>query len=487
MRRLVTALALVVAIPVVAVLGLGADGGGSNYKVQAIFDNVAAAVPGEDVKVAGAKVGVIESMDVTDDNKAEVILRIEDERFTPFRGDAKCTIRPQSLIGEKFVECEPGSSTAEPLPDVGDGEHKLDLETEQGGGTSSPVDLDLVNNTLRLPQRQRLAILLGELGVGVAGRGEELREVIHRANPALRETDKVLKILGDQNAVLSKLAVDSDTVLAPLAREKERVSDFIVQANDVAEASAERRDDIEGTFQRLPGFLRELRPLMADLGTLADEATPVARDLNEAAPDVSRLIRQLGPFSEAARPALRSLGRATVRGRPALIRARPLIRDLRDFAVDAAPLTRNLDLLTKSLDDTGGVERIMDYLFFQMIAINGFDSLGHYLRAGLIVNLCSNYTTTPAAGCNANFTDTSSVGSAANAGGTEARLAKAGKGGGSVPPTGTLFEQLLAPEDDELRTERERQLDRIRNQAENPSPALARDEAMLDYLLGSGE
>ena len=483
MRRLVTALALGVAILVVTVLGLGADGGGSGYKVRAIFDNVAAAVPGEDVKVAGAKVGVIESMDVTDGNKAEVILRIDDERFTPFRLDARCTIRPQSLIGEKFVECEPGSSTAEPLPDVGDDEHELALETEQGGGTSAPVDLDLINNILRLPYRQRLSILLGELGVGLAGRGEELREVLHRANPALRETDKVLKILAAQNDVLAKLATDSDTVLAPLAREKEKVSDWIVQTNTVAEASAERRADIEGSFERLPRFLGELRPLMVDLEGLADEMTPVARDLNTAAPDVSRLIRQLGPFSQAARPAIRSLGKATVRGRPALIRTRPLIQDLGRFAEDAAPLTNNLDNLTKSLDDTGGIERLMDYLFFQMIAINGFDGLGHYLRAGLIANLCSEYAVRPASGCNANFTNTQAVG----AGAGDARLAQKGEKGGSVPPTGTLFEQLLAPEDDAIRKERERQLDRIRRQAENPSPALGRDEAMLDYLLGGDQ
>ena len=37
------------------------------------------------MKVAGAKVGVIESMDVTDDKKAAVVLQIEDDRFTPFR------------------------------------------------------------------------------------------------------------------------------------------------------------------------------------------------------------------------------------------------------------------------------------------------------------------------------------------------------------------------------------------------------------------
>jgi hypothetical protein len=225
---------------------------------------------------------------------------------------------------------------------------------------------------------------------------------------------------------------------------------------------------------------------MADLEGLADEMTPVARDLNDAAPDVSRLIRQLGPFSEAARPALRTLGEATERGRPALLRTRPLIRDLGVFASDAAPLTRNLDRLTASLDDTGGIERLMDYLFFQMIAINGFDGLGHYLRAGLIANLCSEYAIAPASGCNANFRATRAIG-ASNADGAEPRLARPGKEGGSVPPTGTLFEQLLAPEDGAIRRERERQLNRIRRQAENPSPGLGGEEPMLDYLLGNGE
>ena len=414
--------------------------------MRAIFDNVAAAVPGEDVKVAGAKVGTIESLDVTPENKAEVVLRIDDERFTPFRGDATCTVRPQSLIGEKFVECKPGSSTAEPLERrETTSEHELPLRRS----TSSPVDLDLINNILRRPQRERLALLLGELGAGVAGRGEELNEVIHRANPALRETDKVLAILARQNRVLGRLAADSDAVLAPLAREKERVSDFVVQANAVGEASAERRGDIEGSIQRLPGFLRELRPLMADLGGFADQFTPVARDLNTAAPDLSRLIRQLGPFSNAARPAIRSLGEATVRGRPGAdphppadpgpAAASPPTRD---------PVTKNLDDLTKSLDKTGGIERIMDYLFFQMIAINGFDGLGHYLRAGLIVNLCSTYAIGAGVRLQRQLHDARRHGAGAARATLEPRLAKIGQGRGqrgSVPPAGTLFEQLVAP------------------------------------------
>ena len=65
------------------------------------------------------------------------------------------------------------------------------------------MDLDLIGDIMRLPYRQRLAILLNELGTGLAGRGGELIEVIHRANPALRETDEVLKILADQNRTLA--------------------------------------------------------------------------------------------------------------------------------------------------------------------------------------------------------------------------------------------------------------------------------------------
>ena len=37
----------------------------------------------------------------------------------------------------------------------------------------------------------------------------------------------------------------------------------------------------------------------------------------------------------------------------------------------------------------------MDYIFYQVAAINGFDSFGHYLRAGLIVNQCATYAITP--------------------------------------------------------------------------------------------
>src|SRR5206468_11693635 len=86
--------------------------------------------------------------------------------------------------------------------------------------TMQSVDIDLIGDTMREPQRERLSLILNELGTGLAGRGYDLNDVIRRADPALEETDRVLRILAEQNRTLKELAVNSDTILAPLAREK---------------------------------------------------------------------------------------------------------------------------------------------------------------------------------------------------------------------------------------------------------------------------
>jgi virulence factor Mce-like protein len=405
MRRFVY-LGLIVALLPWIVIGIAREGTDDDtkdaYFVRAVFDNASTLVTGEDVKVAGVPVGVISDLDVTADKKAAVTLRIDDSDFIPWKSDAKCEIGSQGLIGEKFVDCEPGTASAEPLERIeeGDGEGERLLPVER---TSSPVDLDLVGDIMRLPYRQRFAILISEFGTGLAGRGEDLNEVIHRANPALRETDEVLKILADQNRTLARLARDSDEVLGPLARERESFADFIVQANATSEASAERRADLRRGIELLPGFLRELRPLMADLEDFTDQGTPLLTDLNAAAPALGRLIEAQGTLSDASRESFPSLGDALERGRPALIDARPVIRDLGEFADEAAPVSVNLDELTKSLNETGSLERLNDLLYYLALVTNGFDGLGHYLRAGLVTNVCSTYATEQSPTCRSTF------------------------------------------------------------------------------------
>ena len=441
-------------------------------------------MPGEDVKVAGAKIGVIASMDVTKDKKAAVVLRIDDARFTPFHADATCTVRPQSLIGEKFVECNPGTAATPALAKIGNGdgqgEHLLPLKQ-----TSSPVDLDLINNINRRPYRERLSILINEFGTGLAGRGQDLNEVIHRANPALRETDKVLAILAKQNRVLARLAVNSDRALAPLAREKRQLTGFIESAGDTATATAERREDIARGIQRFPGFLRELRPLMADLQGFANQATPVATNLNRSGRDVSRVFEALGPFSSAATPSLETLGDALRTGRPAVLNSRPLVQDVGAFAKQAKPLSSNLDKLTASIDKTDGIERPMETIYFTTLVVNGFDEQGYYQRANLLNNLCSTYQIRTQDGCSARFEGAASASSAgAGTAPTAANAPAPGKdqaAGTDSASSAPVLDGLLGSGVGKKGREA---ADGVRRRATSPGAKAKPDEAALDYLLG---
>ena len=126
-----------------------------------------------------------------------------------------------------YVDCNPGTAAA-PDPAThqqsGPGAGSYFLPVTQ---TSSPVDFDIVQDIYQEPVAQRLAIILDELGTGLAARGSDLNAVIRRADPALGNTDQVLKILAGQNQALAKLATDSDAVLAPLANQRKALADFI--------------------------------------------------------------------------------------------------------------------------------------------------------------------------------------------------------------------------------------------------------------------
>ena len=412
MKRVLAVATVLLAASALAIFATGSGEGGA-YRVRAIFMNAFSVIPGEDVKIAGVKVGKVESLDVTPDHRAAVVLRIDRPGFDDFRRDAECQIRPQSLIGEKFVECTPtqprpeGAQKAPPLRRIehGDGKGQYLLPVSQ---TSKPVDLDLVNNTLRLPYRERLSIILNELGTGVAGRGADLRLAIRNADPALKETDKVLKILADQNRALADLARNGDRVLSPLSRDRAQVADFVSQANTVAQATAERSTDLEANIAKLPAFLRELKPTMQRLGGLADQMTPVLADLHDQAPSINRFVEQLGPFSKAGTPALKSLGDTADVARPALVKAKPIIEQTGQLAKAAKPVANDLADLTTSLRDTGGIEQLMDWIYYQVAAVNGYDEEGHYLRAGLILNQCSAYAISFSAACSSKFASSDS-------------------------------------------------------------------------------
>jgi ABC-type transporter Mla subunit MlaD len=391
---------------VVVLLAMSAGGSNGSYTVRAIFDDAANIIPGENVKIDGVKVGTVGSVTPTPAAKAAVVLNIDNPGFKDFRADATCTIKPQALIGEKYVDCLPTQprveGTALPpalrvIPNGQEGAGQRLLPVQQ---THSPVDADLLNDINRLPERQRLTLILNELGAGLAGRGSDLREVILRADPALQELDRVLAILAGENKVLAKLAVDSDKALAPFAAVRQRVADYIVQSNTIAKATAAHRGALARNLQLFPPFLEQLGPAMERIGRFADETTPVFTDLGKAAPGINQAFTHLPAFSNSSSIFFKNLGKTAKLSGPALVAAQPLLARLQALGAAAKPFSGSFSELFTSLRNTGGLERLLDFIFLGTGASNGYDALGHFLRTEGVGTICLSYVIKPAAACN---------------------------------------------------------------------------------------
>jgi ABC-type transporter Mla subunit MlaD len=508
MRRALVIGLLVAAVGAVVLLaGASSDGGDGDYKVRAIFDNASFAIKGQDVKVAGAKVGTIEDLEVTSDKKAAIVLKIDKNGFKDFRQDATCEIRLQSVIGEKLVECsptqprEPGAPLPPPLPKIPDGQPGAGQHLLPATQTTTPVDADLINNINRLPYRQRLSILLNEFGTGLAARAEDLRELIRKGDPALREFDQFLAVLASQNKMLKQLTGNADRIFKSFAKNRRQVADFFVQSGIAAQATAEKRADLERNFQKFPPFLRQLKPFMDRFATLSQAMEPVVSDLRASGPDISRIFKALGPFSTNSTAALKSLGNSADVGRPALVGAQPVAEQIANLVHRARPVIKNLRLLLVSLEQQDGIDNFMDLLFNQTLSFNGFDEVGHYLRNNLIVTICSGYSLTPTVGCSANFQGASSASASSTAPvkATARRLAKilgldSGKGGSKKAKAGSgAAQQNVSSKGSSKDTTSGDAKAKPKEQAPSkplpqPSPAAGKGttggDGLVDYLLG---
>lgn len=425
-RRAILALGLVAAVVAAVLLLAAGNGGDKGYLVRAIFDNGAFMVKDEEVRVAGANVGKIKSVDVTmpgetvayrngepveKPGKAVIVMEITEDGFQDFRQDATCHIRPQSLIGEKFVDCRPtlprapGSPPPPPLKELPEGQPGAGQLLLPLGQSGASVDPDLINDIQTLPYAQRFRLIFNELGAGFAGRGGDLKELVKRANPVLRDVDRMFGILSSQRQRLAKLTADSDAILAPLARERRHVAGFLSNAGAAAQASAERGEQLEESFAKFPTFLREFRKTMRDLKGFSDAATPVFRDFNTAAPALTDATRTFTPFNEALTVSLKSLGEAGEAAGPVFRKADPIIRKSRELAKSGATPTTDLAKLFTNLRRTGGWEGLVKLIYNTNASLNGFDQYGHFGRTRITLSACVEYEIEPEgySGCVSNY------------------------------------------------------------------------------------
>ena len=376
--------------------GRGRRSDARRYTIE--LDNAFGLVEGGDVRVAGANAGQVVSLDLDRrTQKALVEVEITERGFGSLRSDVFCESRPQSPIGEYFLDCLPGTATRELAPGSR-------IPVKQ---TASTIPPDLIQNIMRLPYRERFRLIINEFGAGLAGRPQDLNAAIRRGVPALRQSARLLEVLARHDTVIRDLVTNADTVLKRLSDNRRNVGRFVVEARDTASASAERSADIQTNFRKLPDFLEQLTPTMDALGETAREQRPVLVDLNASAGELRRFFDDTGDFATASRPAVRALGDAAEPGLEALSAAKPNVRELRRYARRTPDLARNLRIVLGDFDDPSraverdprspggrgysGTEALLHYVFNQSLTNNAFDEVGYMVRTAAFIDKCGPY------------------------------------------------------------------------------------------------
>src|SRR5881392_297902 len=181
----------------------------TEYRLVVPLDSADGLYPGSDVLIAGARAGSVRDISV---EGAQTLVTIAvDDAYTPVHADATVTVRPKSLLGEKYMALDPGRS--------GELQSGTRLPHEQ---VARAVDLQDVGNSLDQPTREKLRTLVIALGGGLAGRGLDTNQTITYGRQDLDHLAAITDTLAARDRDLQTVIQGLDQVTAELAKSDRR-------------------------------------------------------------------------------------------------------------------------------------------------------------------------------------------------------------------------------------------------------------------------
>ena len=310
--RALTLAALALAIVATGVLMFG---GGDGYRVNLTLDNAGQLVQGNQVKVGGRPVGLIEEIELGDDARARIEVSIEDE-LAPLHEGSVMTLRATSLSGiaNRYLALEPGRNDRPEIPDGGE------VRAEDG---HEAVDLDQVLNTLDPgTQRDLQAFVRNAADAFADAPGDEAAAATLRAarqanaglealNPALSQSAATFRALMSDQRSLERFIVRSAQVVDDVSSRPEHLDQLVGNALGAVGAVARESEALESSITQLPPTLRKTNSTLVNLRTTLSDLRPLVRDARPAAPLLSDAFDELRPLVRDAPPVV-SATRATI-------------------------------------------------------------------------------------------------------------------------------------------------------------------------------
>ena len=290
------------------------------YDLKAEVPNAANLVSGNEVRIGGSRVGVINEIAPrrNPDGTVTAMLTLKLETAVdPLPVDSTLIVRPRSALGLKYVEITKGTArrgfeSGETIP--------------VSNAQPEPVEIDEVFATFDEPTRAAQRTNLNEFGGGLAARGEAVNAALGVFPTLLRNLQPVMENLSDPRTDLrgffrglgqsaaeaapvaeeqAALFRNLDTTFRALADVRGGIQETIVTAPPALEASIESFEVQRPFLRNSAGLFRELRPGVRALRTAAptlagalEIGTPVLRRSVELNRRLPPLFDSLQEFAE---------------------------------------------------------------------------------------------------------------------------------------------------------------------------------------------
>ena len=308
------------------------------YDVEAELPNAANLVVGNEVRIGGFRVGVID--EITPIRRpdgttfARVHLKLQ-KNVEPLPKASNLIVRSRSALGLKYLEITPRGDKKDGF-DAG-------ARIPMANARPEPVEFDTVINTFDKKTREGQRNSLRGFGEGLAGRGVALNETL-RVLPGL---------FSNLEPVMSNLAAPA-TQLRRFFPALERAARIVAP---VAETQAELFENLDTTFAALAGVARpsiqetiSRSPAAMDAGI---RGFPQQRPFIQ---NTAGFARDLAPGAAALPSTLPDLADALELGTPALLRTPALNRQVESLFVTLADFSTDpiVNLGVDRLRDTAG-------------------------------------------------------------------------------------------------------------------------------------
>ena len=256
------------------------------YKLEARLPNAANLVPGNEVRIGGARVGVVSDVTAVRGVGGKGVAQIDmklDNDLDPLPIDSTFVVRPVSALGLKYVALTPGRSR------VGYAEGATVPVTQ---ARPAPVELDQVLDMFDTRTRRGVQLSLQGFGTGLAGRGLDLNDAIVSLRPLVTNVAPVMANLADPRTRLERLFPALAATAAEVAPVAETQAALFANLDTTFAALASvARPFIQETISEAPRTLAvgtaefpRQRPFVRNSTALLRELRPGIRTLPSSAP-----------------------------------------------------------------------------------------------------------------------------------------------------------------------------------------------------------